>query len=55
MKMEIRIDATAESWDKRDRSWLHVLPLDTAFDRLVDVILHDSGADNGMHLCRQVT
>jgi hypothetical protein len=53
--MEIHIETSAESLDKRDRSWLHVVPLDTASDRLVDVIWRDGGADDGMHLCRQVT
>ncbi len=55
MKMQIQIYATAKSLYKRDRSRLHLVPLDTASDCLIDVILCDGGADNGMHLCRQVT
>jgi hypothetical protein len=55
MKMEMRLEAATASLEKRDRSRLHFLPFDAAFDRLVNVILRDGGADDGMHLRRQVT
>ncbi len=54
MKMEIQIDGATKALDKRHRPRLDLLPLDAAFDRLVDVILRDRGADNRMDLCRQI-
>jgi len=50
MKMEIYIQVTAKALDKRDRSRLHVWSLNAAFDCLVDIILRNGGADDGMHL-----
>jgi hypothetical protein len=55
VKMQMQIHATAEALDKRDRSRLHLVPLDAAFDRLVDITLRDRGTDRGMHLRHQVT
>ena len=54
MIMDIQIDGAAEALDKRHRSRLALLPLATSFDRLVDVILTDRGADNRMDLRGQV-
>ena len=53
MRMDISIEGATETLDKRHRSRLDLLPLATAFDRLVDVILTNRGADNRMDLCRQ--
>ena len=55
MKMDVQIEAAAEALDKRDRSRLHLVPCNAALDRLVDVIVRNGGADDGMHLCHQVT
>jgi hypothetical protein len=52
MKMDIQMQAAAASLDKRDRSRLNPVPLNAALDRLVDVIVRDGGADDGMHLRR---
>ena len=54
MKMEMQIHGTAKALDKRYRPRLNLLPLDASFDRLVDVILHNRGADNRMNRRRQV-
>src|SRR5882724_3525555 len=54
MKMEIQIEAAAESLEKRHRPWLDLLPLDATFDCLVHVVLCDRGPNNRMDLCRQV-
>ena len=55
MKMYIQINAATESLYKCNRSRLYLLPLYTVFDRLVDVILSDCGADDSMNLRRQVS
>jgi hypothetical protein len=55
MEMQVQIDRTAKTLDKRDRSRVDGGPLDTSFARLVDVILTDGGANDRMDLCRQVT
>jgi hypothetical protein len=55
MKMYMQIYATAESLYKRDRSRLYFMLFSAPFDGLIDVILRDGTADNGMHLRRQVT
>jgi hypothetical protein len=54
MEMEIHIDRTAKTLDKRDRARVDGGPLKTALDRLVDVILRDGPADDGMDVGRQV-
>src|SRR5262249_59673347 len=54
MNMEMEIEGTAEALEKGDRSRLDVGPLETASDRLVDVILTDGGANDGMDLGREV-
>jgi hypothetical protein len=55
MKMKIQIETSAESLDKRDRSRLHLVPLNTAFDHLVDIKLRDRGTDRSMNLRHQIT
>src|SRR5439155_3958290 len=54
MEMEVHIDRTAKTLDKRDRSRVDGGPLETACDRLVDIILTDGGANDGMDLGREV-
>src|SRR5262249_57799724 len=54
MDMEVHIDPTAKTLDKRDRAWVEGGPLETACDRLVDVILTDGGAHDRMDLGREV-
>jgi hypothetical protein len=54
MKMEIEIEGTAKTLQKRDRPWLDLVAWDTACDRLVDVILTDGGADDRMDLRGQL-
>ena len=50
MKMDIQIEGATKTLDKRHRPRLDLLPCDAALDRLIDVILRDSGADDCMHL-----
>ena len=52
--VHIEIEWTPQALDTRDRSRLDLLPLNTTFDRLVDVILHHGGADARMDFCGQV-
>src|SRR5262249_55917789 len=47
MDMEVHIDRTAKTLEKRDRAWVDGGPLETACDRLVDVILPVGGAQFG--------
>src|SRR4030095_13381074 len=54
MEMEGHIDRTAKTLDKRDRARVDGGPLVPLCDRLVDVVLPDGGADDGMELCREV-
>jgi hypothetical protein len=54
MEMEVQIERTAKTLDKRDRARVDGGPLVPVCDRLVDVILPDGGADDGMDLGREV-
>src|SRR5262249_26363897 len=54
MEMEIHIERTAKTLDKRDRPWLDCGPWDTTCDRLVHIILTDCRADDRMDLRRQI-
>jgi hypothetical protein len=54
MAMEVQIDGTPETLDKRHRPRLHVGSLQASGDCLVHIILPDRGADDGMDLgCRK--
>ena len=50
MEMEAHMERTAKTLDKRDRSRVDGGPRATALDCLVDVILPDCRADDGMDL-----
>src|SRR5262249_61191642 len=50
MKMEIEIEGTPKTLNKRDRPWVDCRPWGTTGDRLVHIILTDCRADNGMDL-----
>jgi hypothetical protein len=52
--VHIELERTAKALDKRDRARVDGGPLKTALDRLVDVILRDGPADDGMDVGRQV-
>src|SRR5215831_2216244 len=54
MAMEVHIERTAKPLEKRDRSWVDLLPLHAAFDRLVDVMLTNRRAADRMDLGREV-
>jgi hypothetical protein len=52
--VHIEIEGTAKALDTRDRSCMHLAPRDPARDGLVDVIVRDGPADNGMDCGGQV-
>src|SRR6266699_7230378 len=54
MEMEVHIERTAKTLDKRDRPRLELVSWDTACDRLVHIILPDGGADDRMDLRGQL-
>jgi len=53
MIMDIEIDGSTASLDKRHRPWLDLLPLDATFDGLVHGVLGDRGTNNRTNLCRE--
>src|SRR5215472_4230310 len=54
MEMEIEIEGTPKTLDKRDRPWVDLVAWGTACDRLVHIILTDGRANDGMDLGREV-
>jgi hypothetical protein len=54
IEMEVHIERTSKALHTCDRSRLHLSPWDPARDRLVDIILADRGANNGMDLRGQL-
>src|SRR5262249_9064122 len=54
MEMEVHIERAAKTLEKRDRARVDGGSRVTALDRLVDVILPDGHADDGMDLGREL-
>src|SRR5262249_38405602 len=54
MEMKVHIERTAKALEKGDRPRVDGGPLVTAVDRLVDIILPDRGANDGMDLGGEV-
>ena len=54
MEMEVEIDGTPETLDKRHRSRLNIGSLKASGDCLVHIILPDRGADDGVDLRGQL-
>src|SRR5215468_3876283 len=52
--VHIEIKRTPKALDKGHRPWMHLAPRDPAYDCLVDVILTNRGADDGMDCGGQV-
>jgi hypothetical protein len=53
-EMEMEIACAAKALDKRDGSELRLLPRNAVFDRLVDVVRTNRGADDRMDRCGQI-
>jgi hypothetical protein len=54
MEMEVHIECTAKALDEGDRARVDMSPLVPLCHRLVDVILPDGGAHDGMDLGREL-
>ena len=46
--MHIELERTAKTLDKRDRSWVRLVPLRAALHCLVNVVLRNCGTDDRM-------